>query len=517
MNFCKIAAFVLVLAPFALAGPDTVVDFKNVRIDDRPAHLQLDTGSFSTILFSSGARRLRINFKWPSTDIADQMPKGGVNTGLTDPAHVVVGGQKFTAPLSVFAPPFLVSMGLRYDGLDGLIGWPQVRDNILVFDSAARVVRSADKLPAGVSGWLKLKIQPAPVLLVDIPIRDGGAEFMLIDTGSPFGVGLPASRWNDWHAAHPGSEVITESFYTPGVGGVQCGEAWADQIHIGPLAINDVAVRSMSDEETAGLDHFAGALGMYALSRLDLVVDGKNGFAYLRPKDSPGAAYPGISRPGEKDDPKSGSGGNENWTVADNVHLSIDDLYLSSAEFKFLSSDIAGALADCDKALELNGKSGETRGVRGTVRQAMGDFRGAIADYDAVIARATDDADDAMYYTRLYRRALQMRLGAGAPDFAGNVERWKNGWAKTLGRYLAGEVGETAVMAAVQSSDEEPVEVQRCEAFYFVGMKDWIDGDPAAAASNWQRALDTRQSANNEYQFARMELARVRGGGSGSR
>ncbi len=80
----------------------------------------------------------------------------------------------------------------------------------------------------------------------------------------------------------------------PGAGEVNAEDVWADKIKLGQISLLDVPVRPANDFEASGVENYAGTLGLYALGRMDLVVDGKNGFAYL---PVPGRRRARLTRP----------------------------------------------------------------------------------------------------------------------------------------------------------------------------------------------------------------------------
>lgn len=70
-------------------------------------------------------------------------------------------------------------------------------------------------------------------------------------------------------------------------------EMWASEISIGSLILKDVPVREEDTKESlAWKSDRAATLGLFALLRLDLVVDGVNRVVYARPREEPAPAYP---------------------------------------------------------------------------------------------------------------------------------------------------------------------------------------------------------------------------------
>jgi len=147
------------------------------------------------------------------------------------------------------------------------------------------------------------------------------------------------------------------------------------------------------------------AIGMNVLNRMDLVVDGKSGVAYVHPRPPPGPAYPGVNRPGAAKATRIRNK-NWNWTLADDVRLQTDNLYVLSGKYHMVTLNFDAALADYNVALSINSNSAQAFSRRGVVRQILGDFPGAVADYGQVIRLNPDGAD----WERLYRETLLWRL-----------------------------------------------------------------------------------------------------------
>ena len=531
-------AAVLALVGCASEAPTTVVVFPRASINGEPTQLQLDTGSSTTWLLSAGAKRAGLKFAPPPPDDVAQSVKGGIDMGLSDPTVVTVGTETFTAQLPVWKPSWLIRTLIDWDA-DGLIGWPEIRDNILVFDSEQRTIRGVDTLPPETAGWLKLKVRPDGVLLLETPLPGGKTGVILVDTGSPLGVGLSSEQWKAWRTAHPKTPVTSRSYFMPSAGMVSGKEAWAEDVSVGALNFTDMPVQEAPPAEAALFADFAGTLGMYALTRMDLVVDAKNGVAYAHPRPPPGPPYPGLKRPGMTNDMTKHPFENDDWIVADSAKLKSDNLLVFSGQFKYLSGDTKGGLMDWAHALELNPTNIEVFLARGDAREATGDDAGAIDDYsralkldptngDTLLARgatrqiqgdipnaladygrAIELKPDDSQYPALYRQLLLLRTGIAPTNFGATAAGWTNGWAKDLGRYVAGQINEKTLLKAAKKSDLEPVSGQKCEAFYFIGMMRLIAGDHAGAREYFEMCATTGQVDYYEYKFSRAELTRM--------
>jgi tetratricopeptide (TPR) repeat protein len=485
--------------------------------------MELDTGSPSLVLYDAGARRLNLKF-----------------ARVSEPAKVTVGGETFTAPLPIFDLPWYYRLPGASCGVDGLVGWPEIRDNILVFDAGRRTIRRIEQLPPETAGWLKLKTVPDRWLLLEAPLADGKTAAILVDTGDPSGFGMMPTQWQEWKAAHPEALLTSHKGDTASFGAYKFQVAWADEIKLGALTLTDLPVENMPPGEATFLQKETPAaktvwsLGMYALMRMDFIVDWKSGFAYLHPKPPPGPPYPGVKRPGVKNDSEKG----RDWTVAQNVRLSSDNLFVTSGEIKWGKNDFEGALADYTQALELNPNNADACTDRGDARSFLGNQDGAIADYNHALEFNPNNADaysgrggarelqgdfsealsdydkgielkpDDSVYERLFRQTLLLRLGRPPGDFSKTVAAWKGGWTKSIGLFLAGKLDEKALLAAAKKSDAEPVAGQNCEAYYYIGMMRLSKGDKAGAREAFQKCRAVVLKDYSEYQFAGAELGR---------
>jgi lipoprotein NlpI len=236
-----------------------------------------------------------------------------------------------------------------------------------------------------------------------------------------------------------------------------------------------------------------------------LVVDAKNGFAYVHPKPPPGPPYPGVERLAARqvmtNPPVTGG----NWTVADDVRLSPDNLFLISGNSKRNKDNWAGALADFNRALEISPNNADAYSRRGVARQIEGDFSGALSDYDKFIALKPDASD----WERLYRQTLLWRLGRAPEDFSKSLAGCKDGWTKTLALFLAEKLDEKALLAAAEKSDGEPVPQQRALASYYIGVMRLSKGDKAGARDSFRKCRAAGMKGDDEYHFAVAELRRL--------
>jgi hypothetical protein len=180
---------------------------------------------------------------------------------------------------------------MSFDSIDGFFGWPLFRDNIIRIDADRQLLTTIDEVPAEARTWTSLRLhRKSSLLSLEIPgPHEGGTIF--IDTGSDSGVSLSPARWSEWTNAHPNRPKTLRGSYSPRSGLVFGEESWSQQLSLGPLTLTDVPVTQSSDGDMSGISEYAATLGLAALRRLEIIVDGKKGVAYVRSRNGPARPY----------------------------------------------------------------------------------------------------------------------------------------------------------------------------------------------------------------------------------
>ncbi len=510
------------------------------------------------MLTQAGAERLGLKF----------------STDYTVPVKLSAGGATLTLSLPITPEKGYARWANPHDH-DGIVGWCDVRNNILDFDADHHQIHILAALPDDTAQWLKIKIAPGDTLALEIPQPNGPPGRILIDTGSPFGVSIPAKQWQGWRKAHADAPSTSRLFQISGSTTVEREEAWADELNVGTLRLTDVSVHEATPNEIAwaGDQPYLGTLGLYALERLNLIIDGQSGFAYLLPRPSPGPPYPGLVRPGAEASHGPGDKARDDWVLMDATNLTPDYELALVADHKMRDKDLRGAIQDCTQALAANpdnahahftrgnarAEEGDSDGavddlgecirldparapayfnraiimarkgdylssisdcnqglaldpqnatayfVRGVGRQILGDFANAEADYQKSIDLHYANSDDA----QIYRDLARTRLQPARPPPPHVQPDWKDSWAKSVDEFVAGTIDETTLLNLVKKPQRMPASGLECRAFYFIGERRLVQGDPTGARSFFEKCLATNQSTYNEYQFARTELTQL--------
>jgi hypothetical protein len=270
-------------------GDDRMM-FDDIKVNGQPVRLAFDTGSEVLALFRPVAERLGLKIYDPPADTV--IDAGKTRLGRTDPLEIQVTYKASTKTVTSVLAVIDVPAGAIPD-VDGVIGWAQLRNNFFVFDAASSKVEmnGSGKPPKPAAAWQPLSLQKnAKVLILDIPGSKDQPGAILIDTGMPNGVNLSPARWREWRAAHSTAPTTLEAYFTPGAAGLVVREvSWARELAIGPLKLTDVTVQEAGPVEDALIAGHEATLGIAALRRQDVVVDGKNGMAYFSRRQNPAA------------------------------------------------------------------------------------------------------------------------------------------------------------------------------------------------------------------------------------
>jgi hypothetical protein len=261
----------------------------SAKINDQPVHLCFDTGCNGNVLTPQTVKKLGLKFIPAPTNVLSR----GVLAGDTEICTVTIdGGNVWTSSFLVLDLPTYTYGGKDFDGL---IGWWSMSPNIMRIDAVSGKVTPLYTVPKHATKWNQLSILAltnSGTLDLQIPHADRTNGVVLIDTGDDSGFALPENEWNLWRETHSHIPITLETLYTPSDGFYVTEEAWADQIAIGSIILTNVPIRRAGP---AGAEQwgaqYEGTLGLAALKRLEIIVDGKNCLAYLKPKATTPPAY----------------------------------------------------------------------------------------------------------------------------------------------------------------------------------------------------------------------------------
>jgi Aspartyl protease len=284
----RVTLIALILGFYSLSYAEERI-WLNAKINDKPVHLCFDSGSAYNVLAPETVKKLGIKFiPAPPDDLFR-----GVLAGDTEECALQFdefGG--CTTTFLVLDPPGYVRANID---IDGLIGWWTLSPNILRIDAEAGKVTPLLAMPKQTAQWNQfsiLALTNSGALDLQMPHNDRANGVLCIDTGGDYGLALPDNEWKRWRELHPYISITLDTFYSPSNGFYVTQEAWADEISIGPIVLRGVPImRAGPFGATRWGEHYEGTLGLAALKRLDIIVDGKNDLAYLQAKTTRPPAF----------------------------------------------------------------------------------------------------------------------------------------------------------------------------------------------------------------------------------
>ena len=276
----------------AASSPGLERLWMKAEVNGKRARLSFDSGADDFVLFRAGARRLGIKFSEPPTNAV--LTRGQVPTGITEACSLLLERGKGSVRFRVVDLPDDIDPAI--DG-DGVVGWWVIRKNIIRIDASANRLEFLPSVPKKAAEWLQFQVGTnSGTLCLQVSPDDGGTS-ILVDTGSEYGVSLPAQAWKAWKVANPREAVTLLAFSTPADGLVAKEESWAKRIALGSLVLSGVPVTEATATGLAVSPSFSishsieAACGLAALARLELIIDGKSGVAYVKPKTTHPTRY----------------------------------------------------------------------------------------------------------------------------------------------------------------------------------------------------------------------------------
>jgi hypothetical protein len=263
--------------------------YMNVRINDQPVRLIFDTGSEDLFLFRPCADRLKLKVTDPSPDF--RPAPGQVAIGKTEKCQLSIGNEKGTRQFGVADLP--ENMRGAASGIDGVFGWCGVRGNILRLTADEGRVVDLAELPKDIGQWTKYDLlKDSPVLAFRVPAGDGANMGIMIDTGNSGGVGLSAEHWRKWRRDNADRSATMVGMWIPAAGLAAYEVCWAEKFLLGSLSVANVPVTECPIVGRGPLKDCQASLGLFALTRLDVIVDWNHGCLYVRPMHQPQWYYP---------------------------------------------------------------------------------------------------------------------------------------------------------------------------------------------------------------------------------
>ena len=179
--------------------------------------------------------------------------------------------------------------------------------------------------------------------------------------------------------------------------------------------------------------------------------------------------------------------------------------YVDRGSAKLLKSDAAGAIGDFNRALELDPKLIGAYSGRGSANFLARNWPAALRDY----RRFCELSPRLQEYPRLFIWIIRSRLGereAANKELSTNFTTAQGSWQFKVKAYLLGNLAEADFLAAASSPDAKSDRRQHCEALFYGGMKNLLNGNKPAATEFFKKCLATEEKSVVEYDLAKAEL-----------
>jgi len=264
--------------------------FIGAEINGKPVRFAFDTGTgIPFLLYSTSVEKFGLKITQPPQEI--QPGPGQVVGGWTEPARLNLGMTNVETQFGVVQIPAYAKWPE-----EGMLGWPAISNNIFSIDCVSHRIFVLTNVLEASNGWVEFPVRTIEGdLTLEFPGEQGIKKIVALDTGDSYGVELSLQEWRQWKIHHTNQPTSISARLTLNSELLVSEEMWAQKIALGPLVLTDVSVME-ADPKLDGLCHSAetqyeATLGFAALKRLEVIIDGKRGIAYLRPKPTPPLPY----------------------------------------------------------------------------------------------------------------------------------------------------------------------------------------------------------------------------------
>jgi lipoprotein NlpI len=179
------------------------------------------------------------------------------------------------------------------------------------------------------------------------------------------------------------------------------------------------------------------------------------------------------------------------------------EIYTKLGEFDRALEDFARALA-LDPAADVLGS-------RGHAYYLKGDYRAAQADFKRLAETATQDEH---LHALIWLYLATQRLGESGKAVVSGIRSRANlsQWPGPAVMMMLGDSTPEEMLAAAWTFDRKTELLQRCEAYFFLAQYRLLAGDRSGARDAFDISAATGVKQYLEYNYSRLELARLAGG-----
>lgn len=193
--------------------------------------------------------------------------------------------------------------------------------------------------------------------------------------------------------------------------------------------------------------------------------------------------------------------------------------YFNRGMIRLQKGDIDGSIFDSTRALELDPRQIRSYYDRGLGRLAKDALNGSLSDMKAFCQLAPQEAYTD--YARIYIWLIESRQGHMAEANQRLSKAMNSGWngaansmVTRIGEYLLGQIPEAELIKASASDIPAKDQGQRCEAWYFIGMRHLQAGDKQGASDDLRKCIGTQETDYCEFILAQKTLKSINPSGT---
>lgn len=242
------------------------------RLNGRPLLMHVDTGANYVFIFKSTAEREKLPVSEAPSDLTFE---GRRYLGVVKGCALTWGEDVFqTDAFVVDTPPPRAPF-------DGVIGWLSIAGGVTEIDWDGKGIRHLKSLPRDLTGWETWPINAGDSYLSILTGGDSGSKgCVLIDTGAYGAINVRPEAWKKLTSiSHSRTLGANYQGFPPAIK-VNL-QAWVQHLTMGPISIDGVIVEP-SNRPTH--EQYDAVLGLDALSRFNMVIDGPNHRIYVKPR-----------------------------------------------------------------------------------------------------------------------------------------------------------------------------------------------------------------------------------------
>ncbi len=249
--------------------------YVNGFVNGKPIKLKINTSTQYSKLSESAAKRVDLNWSMKKAVVNGR----DVSVKISDDCALVVNGNSTPSNYK-----FLIVKTAQFkkSKFDGEIGWNDIKSSVFSIGGPDNRIVFLKSLPEKIESWNKWTLSPRQDMVAfHVGLKNNGEPAaVVVSTSSRLGVEV--SDWEKWHGKYVNEPHSLRADYLPHKGMKVYKEYWSKKVEYNEFRINDVPVTESVSGFNEVYEDCVLTLGMFALRRMSMIVDGKNKIVYTK-------------------------------------------------------------------------------------------------------------------------------------------------------------------------------------------------------------------------------------------